>query len=171
MACSMPASSVLFYFLCLFNLLYTEWVMLSNCIVSFAPLLLLPTFPSIRFQQQGFFFNELTLHIRWPEGWSFSFSISTYNEYLCLFPLGMTSLISLQSKGLQNLLHNTIEKHQCFTPQILNGPSLLNLYMTPGKIIALTILTFVCKVMSLLFNMLSGFVIAVLTKSRCLLIS
>ena len=72
-------------------------------------LLLLPSiFPSLRI-----FSNELTLHIRWPKYWSFSFSISPSNEYSGLFPLVLTGLISLLSKGLSRVFSNTtVKKHQ-----------------------------------------------------------
>ena len=89
------------------------------------------------------------------------------------FPLGLTGLISLQSKGLSRVFSNTtVQKHQFFSAQ----PSLwsnfhIYIYMTPGKNIALTIWTFVGKVMSLLFNMLPRFVIAFLPRSKHLLIS
>ena len=88
-----------------------------------------------------------------------------------LFPLGLTVLISLLSKGLSRVFSNiTVQKHQFFGTQ----PSLCSSshpYMTTGKTIALTIQTFVGKVMSLLFNMLSGLVIAFLSRSKHLLIS
>ena len=90
-------------------------------------------------------------------------------------PLGVTGLISLQSTGLPRVFFSTtVQKHQFFSAQ----PSLWSihtrlshLYMTVGKTIALTIWTFVGKVMSLLFNVLSRLVIAFLTRSKCLLIS
>ena len=87
------------------------------------------------------------------------------------FPLGLTGLISLKSKGLSRIFSNTaVQKHQFFRAQ----PSLWfnsHPYMTTGKTIALTIWTFVSKVLSLLFNMLSRFVIAFLPRNKCLLIS
>ena len=96
-----------------------------------------------------------TLLIRWPKHWSFSFSINPSSKYSGLISLGLTSLTSLQSKGLSKVFSNTtVQKHQFFGAQ----PSLWSnshLYMTTGKTIALTIQTFVSKVMSLLFNMLS----------------
>ena len=117
-------------------------------IYSLLPLLLLPSiFLSIRV-----FSNELALHIRWPEYWSFSFSISPSKNSQGWFPLGLTGLI-LQSKGLWRVFSSTtVQKHQFFGTR----PSLWsNFYMTTGKTIALTIQSFVSKVMSLLFNTLS----------------
>ena len=97
--------------------IHVHWVsvMLSNHFL-FCPhsLLLLPSvFPSIRV-----FFKESALHIRWPEYWSFSFSISPSSEYSGLIPLGLTVLISLQSKGLSRVLsRTTIRKDQFFGVQ------------------------------------------------------
>ena len=82
------------------------------------------------------------------------------------FPLGLTDLISLQSKGFSRVFSNiTVQKHQFFLVELSHS------YMTTGKTIALTIWTFVGKAMSLLFHMLSRFVIAFLPRSKCLLIS
>ena len=88
------------------------------------------------------------------------------------FPLGFTGLISLQSKGLTRVFSNTtIRKHQFFSAQpSLWSNSHIHMWLTTGKTIALTRQTFVVKVMSLLFNMLSRFVIAFLRRSKCLLI-
>ena len=96
-------------------------------------------FPSIRV-----FSIELTLHIRWPKDWSFSFSISPSNEY--------SGLISFRIDWFDSQVFSstTIQKHEFFS--LLYGPSSY-LYMTTGKTIALTIYTFVGKVMPLLFNM------------------
>ena len=113
---------------------------------------LLPSFfPSI-----SVFSSELTLHIRWSKYWSFSFHISPSNEYSGLISLGLTGLVSLLSKGFSRVSSsNTIQKHQFFGAQ----PSLSNSQILHdcGKTIALTRRTFVGKVMSLLFNMLSSF--------------
>ena len=144
-----------------------ELVMPSNHLILCHPLLLLPSiFPSIRV-----FSNELALCIRWPEYWSFSFNISSSNEYQDWFPLGWTGWISLQSKGLSRVFTNTtVQKQQFFSAQIsivyLSHP-----YMTTRKTIALTRRTFVGKVMPLLFNMLSRLVITFLPMSNRLLIS
>ena len=91
-----------------------ELMMPSNYLILCHPLLLLPSiFPSIRV-----FFSELNLRIRWPKYWSFSFSISPSNEYSGLISLGLTGLISLQSKGLSRVFSNaTVWKHQFFDAQ------------------------------------------------------
>ena len=87
------------------------------------------------------------------------------------FPLGLTGWVSLQSKGPSRVFcSTTIEKHQCLVLSFLYEPTLTS-YMTTGKTIVLTILTFVSKVMSLLLHMLSRFVIAFLPRSKYLLIS
>ena len=150
----------------LLKLMSIESVIPFNHLVLCHPLLLLPSI----FQASGsYFYNESALCIRWPKYWSFSFSISPSNEYSGLISFGMTGLISLQSKELSRVLSiTTVQKHQFFGPQ----PSLWsNSHMTIGKTIALTRWTFAIKVMSLLFNMLSRFVIAFLPRSKCLLIS
>ena len=116
------------------------------------PYLLLPSiFPSIKV-----FSSESALHISWPKYWSFSFSISLSNKYQGWFPLGLTDLISLESKGLSRVFSNTtVQKHQFFSTLIM--VQLSHPYMTTGKTIALTIQAFVSKVMSLLFNTQSRF--------------
>ena len=132
------------------------------------PLLLLPPIPpSIRV-----FSNESVLHIRWPEYWSFSFSISPSNEYSGLISFRMVWLNLLTVQGtLKCLLQHhsskaSVLQHSAFFIVQLSYP-----YMTTGKTIALTRRTFVGKVMSLLFNMLSRLVIAFLPRSKHLLIS
>ena len=116
------------------------------------------------------FSNKSVLHIRWPKHWSFSFIISPYNEYQDWFPLGWTGWISLQSKGLSRVFSNTtVQKHHSLALSFL--VQLSHPHMTTGKSIALTRQTFVGKVMSLLFNMQSSLVIALLPKSKPLLIS
>ena len=92
----------------LLKLMSIRWVMPSNHLILCHPLLLLPSIlPSIRV-----FSSESVFHIKWAEYWSFSFSISPSNEYSGLIPLGLTSLISLLSKGLLRVLFNTIvQKH------------------------------------------------------------
>ena len=97
----------------LLKFLSIESLMPSNHLILCHPLLLLPSiFPSIRV-----FSNELVLPIRWPKYWGFSFSISPSNEYSD--PLGLTSLISLQSKGLLKVFSNTTgQKHQFFGAQL-----------------------------------------------------
>ena len=146
--------------------MFTELVMLSIYLILCHPLLLLPSiFPNIRI-----FPNKLALCITQPPYWSFSFSNNPSNEYTGWFPLGMTGLISLLSKGLKSLLqhHNSkasVLQHSAFFIVQLSHP-----YMTTGETIALTRQSFVSKVMSLLFNMLSRLVIAFLPKSKHLLI-
>ena len=95
-------------------LLSIESVMPSNHLLLCHPLCLLPsTFPSIRV-----FSNESALRIRWPKYWRFSFSISPSNEYSGFISLGLTGLISLQSKGLSRVFSNTtVQKHQFFGAQ------------------------------------------------------
>ena len=132
------------------------------------PLLLPPSvFPSIRV-----FSNESTLHIRWPKYWSFSLSISPSNETQDWSPLGWTGWISLQSKGLARVFSSTTDqKHQFFSTQLSSqSNSHIRTWQT-GKTIALITRTSVGKVMSLLFNMLSRFVIPFLPRSQRLLIS
>jgi len=112
------------------------------------------------------------LQIRWPKYWSFSFSISPSNEYSGLISFRMDWLDLLAVQGtLKSLLQHRSSKAsilQCSTFFIVQ---LSHPYMTTGKTIALTRWTFVGKVMSLLFNMLSRLVIAFLPRSQCLLIS
>ena len=139
-----------------------ESVIPSNHLILCHPLLLLPSvFPSIRV-----FSNESVLCIRWPEYWSYSISISPSNVYSGLISFRMDSLDLLTVQGtLESLLqyHSSkasILRHSAFFMVQFSHP-----YMTTGKTIALTRQTFVSKVMSLLFNMLSRFVIAFLPRS------
>ena len=113
------------------------------------PLLLLPSiFPSIRV-----FSSESALCISWPKYWSFSFSISPSNEYSEWFLLGLTSLISLQSKGLsRSLFHHHNLEASLFKNSVFFMVQFSHPYMTTGKTIPLTIGTFVGKVISLLFS-------------------
>ena len=129
-----------------------ESVMPSNHLILCRPLLLLPSiFPSIRV-----FSNELVLHMRWPKYWSFSFNISPSNEHSGLISFRMNWLDLLAVQGtLKSLLqyHSSkasILRHSAFLRVQPSHP-----YMTTGKTLALTRWTFVGKVMSLLFNMLS----------------
>ena len=140
----------------------------SNPLILCCPLLLLLSiFPSIRV-----FSNESILHIRWLKYWSFRFSISPFNEYsgLIYFKIDWFDLLAVQGTLKSLLQHHTSKASvlQCSTFFIVQ---LSHPYMTTGKTIALTIWTFVGKVMFLLFNMLSRFVIAFLSRSKCLLIS
>ena len=152
----------------LLKLMSIESVMPSNHLILCCPLLLLPSiFPSIRV-----FSNESVLLIRWPKYWSFSFSISASNEYLGLisFRIDWFDLLAIQGTLKSLLQHHSskasILQHSTFLLDQLSHP-----YMTTGKTIALTRWTFVSKVMSLLFNMLSRLVIAFLPRSKHLLIS
>ena len=131
------------------------------------PLLLLPSIiPSIRD-----FSNEAVLCIRWPKYWRFSFSISTSNEYsgLISFRIQWLDLFAVQGT-LKSLQHHS-SKASVFQCSVLFIVQLLHAYRITGKTIALTRWTFVAKVMSLLFNMLSKLVIAFLPRSKHLLIS
>ena len=142
----------------LLKLMSIESVMSSNHLILCHPLLLLPSiFPNIRV-----FSNESALQIRWPKYWSFSFIINPSNEYSKLISLGLTGLISLQSKGLSRVFsNNTVQKHQFFgaEPSAWSNSYIHN---DLQKTIALTKQTFASKVMSLFFNMLYRFVIAFL---------
>ena len=139
----------------------------SNHLILCHPLLLLPSiFPSIRV-----FSNESLLRIRWPKYWSFSFSISPSNEYSGLISFRMDWLDLLAVQGtLKSLLQHHSSKASILQCSAFFIVQLSHPYMTTGKTIALTIQTFVSKVMSLLFNMLSRLVIAFLPRSKCLLI-
>ena len=129
-----------------------ESVMPSNHFILCHPLLLLPSiFPSIRV-----FSNESALHMRWPKNWSFSFNISLSNEHqgLISFRMDWLDLLAVQGTFKSLLQHHrsktSILRHSAFFTVQLSHP-----YMTTGKTIVLTRWTFVGKVMSLLFNMLS----------------
>ena len=144
-----------------------ELVMLSNHLILCHPLLLPSIFPIIRFLS-----NELALLIRWPKDWSFSFSNSPSNEYsgLISFRIDWFDLLAVQGT-LKNLLQHHSSKASILWCSAFSMVQLSHPYMTTGKTIALTIWTFVDKVMSLPFNTLSRFVIAFLPRSRHLLIS
>ena len=152
----------------LLKLMSIESVMPSNHLILCHPLLLPPSiFPSIRV-----FSNESFLHIKWPKYWSFSFSISPSNEYsgLISFRIDWLDLLAVQETLKSLLQHHSskasILQHSAFVTVQLSHP-----YMTNGKTIALTRWTFVGKIMSLLYNMLSKLVIAFLPRSKHLLIS
>ena len=144
-----------------------ESVILSNHLILCCPLLLLSSiFPSIRV-----FSNQSVLPMRWPKYWSFSFSITPSNEYSGLISF-RTNRFVLAAQGTLKSLHQhhsskaSILWHSAFFIVQLSHP-----YMTTGKTIALTRRTFIGKVMSLLFSMLSRLVIAFLPRSKHLLIS
>ena len=144
--------------------------MLSNDLILYHPLLLLPSiFPSIRV-----FSNESSLHIRWPNSISIwaSALASVLPMYIhSWFPLGLTGLNSLQSKTLKSLIQHHISKESILWHPAFSIFQLSHPYMTTGKTIALTIRTFVSKVLSWLFNMPSRLIIAFLPRSKHLLIS
>ena len=145
-----------------------ELVMPSNHLIFCRPLLLLPSiFPSIRV-----FSKESVLHIRWPKDWSFSFSISPSNEYSGLTSFRMDGLDLLAVQGtLKSLLQHHRAKASILQRSAFFTVQLSHPYMTTGKPTTLTRQTFVGKVMSLLFNMLSRLVIAFLPRSKHLLIN
>ena len=142
--------------------------MASNHLILCNPLLLLPSiFPSIR----GFS-NESDLHIRWPKYWSFSFNISPSNEHPGLISFRMDWLDLLAVQGtLRSLLQHYSSKASILQRSAFFTVQLSHPYMTTGKTIAFTRWTFVGKVMSLLFNILSRLVITFLPRSKRLLIS
>ena len=145
-----------------------ESVMPSNHLILCCPLLLLTIiFPSIRV-----FFSESALYLRKPKYWSFSFSISPSNEYsgLISFRIDWFDFLAVQAT-LKSLLQHHSSKISVLWCSAFFMVQLSHPYMTTGKTIALTRQTFVGKVMSLLSNMLSRFVIAFLPMSKSLLIS
>ena len=143
-------------------------MMPSNHLILCHPLLLLPSiFPSIRV-----FSNESVLCIRWPKCWSLSFNINPSNEYSGLVSFRMDWLDLLAVQGtLKSLLQYHGSKASILQCLAFFIAQLSHPYTTAGETIALTRGTFVDKVMSLLFNMLSKLVIAFLTRSKGLLIS
>ena len=140
-------------------------VMPSNHLILCRPLFLLPSiFPSI-----WVFYNESLLHIRWPKYWSFSFNISPSNEYSGLISLRIDwfDLLAVQETFKSLLQHHSSKAAilQCSAFFIIQRS---HPYETSGKTIALSRQTFVVKVMSLLFNMLSRLLITFLPRSKCL---
>ena len=168
MDCSTPGFPVHHQLQSLLRFISIELVMPSNYLILCHPFLLLPSiFPSIRV-----FSSESVLCIRWPKYWSFNFSISPSNEYsgLISFRMDWFDLLAVQGTLKSLLQHHSskasILQHSAFFTIQLSHP-----YMTTGKTIALTRQTFVGKVMSLLFNILSRLVITFLPRSKRLLIS
>ena len=144
-----------------------ESVMPSNYPILSHPLLLPSVFPSIRV-----FSNESALCIRWPKYWSFSFNISPSSEHQGPISFRMDWLDLLAVQGtLKSLLQHHSSKASILWSSAFFVIQLEHLYMTTGKTIALTRRTFVDKVMSLLFNILSRLVITFLPRSKHLLIS
>ena len=168
MNCSTPGLPVHHHLPEFTQLTSIESVMPSSHLILCCPLLLLPPIlPSIRV-----FSSESTLHMRWPEYWSFSFSIIPSKEHpgLISFRMDWLDLLAVQGTLKSLLQHHSskasILRHSAFFTVQLSHP-----YMTTGKTIALTRWTFVGKVTSLLFNMLSRLVITFLPRSKRLLIS
>ena len=168
MDCSTPGLPVLHQLQSLIKLMSIKSVMPFNHLILCQPLLLLPSvFPSIKV-----FSNDSAIRIRWPKDWSFSFSISISNEY--------SGLISFRTelsdhRAVQGTLKSLLQHHCSKASILLCSPffivQLSHPYMTTGNTTALTRRTFVGKVISLLFNMLSRLVITFLPKSKCLLVS
>ena len=141
-------------------------VLPSNHLILCHPLLLQPSiFPSIRI-----FSNESVLHIRWPKYWSFSFNIVLPMNIQDWFPLGWTGWTSLQYRDSQEFSPTPQVKTSILQCSAFFIFQLSHPYMTTGKTIPLTRRTFLDKVMSLLFNMLSRLVITFLPRSKHLLI-
>ena len=135
----------------------------SHLILCHPLLLLFPIPPSIRV-----FSSESTLHMRWPKYWRFSLSISPSNEYsgLISFRIDWFDLLAVQGT-LKSLLQHHNSKASILHPSAFFMVQLSHPYMTIGKTLSLTIWTFVSKVMTLLFNTLSGFVkMGVITEDR-----
>ena len=148
--------------------MFIESVMPSSYLILRCLLLLLPSsFPSIRVLS-----NESVLCIKWPKYWSFSFSINPSSEYseLIAFRIDWFDLLAVQGT-LKSLLQHHSLKVSILQCSALFMVQLSHPYLTTGKIITLSIRTFVRKLMSLIFNMFSNFVIAFLPRSKCLLIS
>ena len=145
-----------------------HWMINNKCLILCYPLLFLPSiFPSIRV-----FSKESVLPIRWPKYWSFSFSISPSNEYsgLIYFRIDWSDRFAVQGTFKSLLQHHSskasVLQHSAFFTVQFSHP-----YMTTGKTIVLTIWAFVSKIMSLLFKILSRFVIAFHPRNKRLLIS
>ena len=167
MDCSMPGFPV-YHQLSGLAQTHVHWsVMPSNHLILCCALLLLSIFPRIRV-----FSNELVLRIRWPKYWSYSFNISHSNEYsgLISFRIDWFDLFAVQGT-LKSLLQHQSSKASILWCSAFFIVQLSHPYMTTGKTIALTRRTFVGKVMSLPFNMLSRLVIVFLPRSKRLLIS
>ena len=153
--------------LSLLELMSIKSVMPSNHLVLCHPILLPSVFPSIKV-----FSNGSALHIRWPQYWSFSFTISPSNAYseLNSSRINWLDLLAVQ-RTLKSLLQHHSSKASVLQCSAFFMVQLSNPYMTTAKTIVLTRQTFIGKVMSLLLNMLSRLVIAFLSRSKCLLIS
>ena len=146
-----------------------ESVMPSNHLIFCRPLL----FPPSMFPRIGVFSNESALHIRWPNYWSFSFNISPTNEYPGLTSFRMMDWLDLLTvqRTLKSLLQHHSSKASILRCSAFFIVQLSHPYLTTGKTIAMTRRTFVGKVITLLFNMLSSLVITFLPKSKHIFIS
>ena len=161
MDCSTPRFLVLHYLL-EFAQTHFHWAMPSNNLILCHPFLLLPSiFPRIRI-----FSNELAVCIRWPKYWSFRFSISPSNEYSELISLGLTDLISLESKGFSKILSSTtVQKHQFLGARPSLCPTLTSIrdYWKNRSFDYMDL----CEQIDVsFFKMLSRFVIAFLPRSN-----
>ena len=158
---------MILYSICLLWLI-SRSIIFYNHLILWHPLLLLPSiFPSSRN-----FSNELAVHIRWPKYWSFSFSISPSREYSGLISpkIDCFDLLTVQGIFRSLLQHHSWKAPDLWRPAFFMV-QLSQPYVSTGNTIALTIQTFVGRVISLLLNILSRFVIAFLPRSNCLLIS
>ena len=145
------------------KLMFIESVMPSSHLILCRPLLLLPPIPP----RIRVFSNESALHMRWPKYWSFSFSISPFNEHPGLISFRMDWLDLLAVQGtLENLLQHHSSKAAILRRSAFFTVQFSHPYMTIGKTIAFTRRTFVGKVVSLLLNMLSRLVITFLLSSK-----
>ena len=163
MHCSMPGLPVHHQLWSSPKLMSIELVMPSSHLILCFPLLLLPSISS----RIRVFSNESVLHIRWPKYWSFSFSIIPYNEYSgrISFRMDWLDLVAVQGT-LKSLLQHHSSKASILRHSAIFTVQLSHPYMTTGKTIALTRWTFVGKVMSLLFSVLSKLVITLLPRSK-----
>ena len=167
MDCSTPGLPSITSSRSMLRLMSIELVMPSNHLILCRPLLLPSIFPSILV-----FLNESALRIRWPKYWSFSFSIIHSKEHPGLISFRMDWLDLFEVQGtLKSLLQHHSSKTSILRCSAFFTVHLSHPYMTTGKTIALTRRTFVDKVMSLLFNLLSRLVINFLPRSKRLLIS
>ena len=158
-------SSTISWSLC--KLMSSESVMLSNPLILYHSLLLLPSiFPSSRV-----FSNELAVYIKWPKYWHFSFNISPWmNTWVVSFRIDWFDLLAVQGT-FKSLLHHHSSKASILWCSVFFMVQFSHPYMTTGKTISLTRRIFVGKVISLLFNTLSRVVIAFLPRSKSLFIS
>ena len=147
----------------LLNLMSIKSVMPSNHLILCCPLLILPSiFPSIRVCS-----NESVLYIMWPKYWSFSISPSSEYSGLISFRIDWFDLLAVQGI-LKSFLQHHSSKASILWCSVFLMVQLSHLHMTTGKTIALTMWTFLSKVMSLFFNILSRFVMAIIPRSKCL---